>query len=53
MSFLGEIKRREVIWVAAVYALMAWSIIRIIDVVSEPLILPDWLDTIVIGRSAL
>jgi len=48
MSFLGEIKRRKVFQVAAVYAVMAWLIIQIIDVVSEPLNLPDWLDTVVI-----
>jgi len=48
MSFLGEIKRRKVFQVAAVYAVVAWLIIQIIDVVSEPLSLPDWLDTVVI-----
>jgi len=48
MSFLGEIKRRKVFQVAAVYAVVAWLIIQIIDVVSEPLNLPDRLDTVVI-----
>jgi len=48
MSFLGEIRRRKVFQVAAVYAVVAWLIMQIIDVVSEPLSLPDWLDTIVI-----
>ena len=48
MSFLGEIKRRKVFQVAAVYAVVAWLTIQIIDVVSEPLNLPDWLDTVVI-----
>jgi len=48
MSFLGEIKRRKVFQVAAVYAVMAWLIIQIIDVVGEPLNLPDWFDTVVI-----
>ena len=45
MSFLEEIKRRKVFQVAAVYAVMVWLIIQIIDVVSEPLILPKSLDT--------
>jgi len=48
MSFLGEIKRRKVFQVAAVYAVVAWLIIQIIDVVGEPLSLPKWLDTVVI-----
>jgi len=48
MSFLGEIKRRKVFQVAAVYAVVAWLIIQIIGEISEPLSLPDWLDTVVI-----
>ena len=47
-SFLGEIKRRKVFQVAAVYAVVAWLTIQIVDVVSEPLNLPEWLDTVVI-----
>ena len=48
MSLLEEIKRRKVFQVAAVYAVMAWLIIQVIDVISEPLMLPGWLDTVVI-----
>ena len=48
MSFLGEIKRRKVFKVAAVYAVMAWLVIQIIDVINEPLQLPERLDTVVI-----
>lgn len=48
MSFLGEIKRRKVFQVAAVYAVMAWLIIQVIDVINDPLKLPEWLDTVVI-----
>jgi len=47
-SFLGEIRRRKVFQVAAVYAVVAWLTIQIVDVVSEPLSLPGWLDTVVI-----
>ncbi len=39
--------------VTAVNAVTAWLIIQVIDVVRERLILPDWLNAIVIGRSAL
>lgn len=45
---LGEIKRRKVFKVAAVYAVMTWLIIQIIDVINEPLQLPERLDTVVI-----
>lgn len=48
MSILGEIKRRRVFQVAAVYAVVAWLLIQIVDVVSAPLSLPVWLDTVVI-----
>lgn len=48
MSFLAEIKRRKVFQVAAVYAVVAWLLIQVVGAVSEPLTLPDWLDTVVI-----
>jgi len=46
--YLGEIKRRKVFQVAVVYIVVAWAIIQVIDVVVEPLSLPDWFDTVVI-----
>jgi adenylate cyclase len=48
MSVWKELKRRKVVQVAAVYAVMAWLMIQVIDTVSEPLNLPVWLDTVVI-----
>jgi Tol biopolymer transport system component len=48
MSLLGELKRRKVFQVAAVYAVMAWLVIQVIDVINDPLNLPGWLDTVVI-----
>jgi TolB-like protein len=48
MPLLEEIKRRKIFQVAAVYAVVAWLIIQIIDVIGEPLSLPGWLDTVVI-----
>ena len=53
MPFLGEIKRRKVFQVAAVYAVVAWLTIQLVDVVNEPLNLPDWLDTVVIVLLAI
>jgi TolB-like protein/Tfp pilus assembly protein PilF len=48
MSFLGEIKRRKVFQVAAVYLVVAWLLIQIVATVEVPLNLPDWVDTFVI-----
>jgi len=53
MSFLGEIKRRKAIQVAAVYAVVAWLIMQVVDVVNEPLNLPDWFDTVAIMLLAI
>ena len=48
MSLLGEVKRRKIFQVAAVYTVVAWLLIQIVATVEEPLNLPDWFDTAVI-----
>ena len=48
MSFVAEIKRRKVFQVAAVYLVVAWLIMQVVDVVSGPLLLPDLFARIVI-----
>jgi adenylate cyclase len=48
MSFLGEIKRRKVFQVAAVYAVVAWLVVQVAVSIEEPLGLPGWMDTFVI-----
>ena len=53
MSFLGEIKRRKIFQVAAVYAVVAWLLVQIVVSVEAPLNLPDWVDTLVILLLAL
>ncbi len=45
---IEELKRRKVFQVAALYAVVSWLILQIIDVVNEPLKLPDWFDTVAI-----
>ena len=44
----GEIKRRKVFQVTAVYAVVAWLLVQIVATVEEPLGLPTWFDTGVI-----
>ena len=48
MSFLGEIKRRKVFQVAAVYAVMAWLLIQVADVVLPAFEAPTWILQVVI-----
>ncbi|MDX1405101.1 MAG: hypothetical protein R3192_11210 [Woeseiaceae bacterium] len=47
-TFLGELKRRKVFQVAVAYGVVAWLVMQVVDVVGEPLRLPDWLDSVVI-----
>jgi adenylate cyclase len=53
MSVLGEFKRRKIIQVTAVYLLIAWLTMQVVDVINDPLNLPDWFDTVVIVLLAL
>ncbi len=48
MSFLGELKRRKVFQVAAMYAVVAWLLVQVVTSIEAPLNLPDWVDTLVI-----
>jgi len=48
MSVLGELKRRKIIQVIAVYAVVAWLVVQVITSIEEPLNLPGWTDTLVI-----
>jgi hypothetical protein len=53
MAFFAELKRRHVLRVAALYAAVAWLLIQVTDVVSEPLGLPGWLLKVVIWLMAI
>ena len=53
MLSFGEIKRRKMFQVAAVYAVTAWLIVEVITSIEEPLSLPSWTDTLVIVLLAL
>lgn len=48
MSVVGELKRRKIIQVIAVYAVVAWLVVQIITSIEQPLNLPGWTDTLVI-----
>ena len=42
MSFFEELKRRNVFRVGAAYAVAAWVLLQVLDVVGEILELPQW-----------
>jgi TolB-like protein len=48
MSFWAELKRRNVVKVGAAYLIVAWLIAQLVDVINQPLNLPDWFDTTVL-----
>lgn len=51
--FVAELKRRRVIRVAGVYAVVAFVVWQVTDVVVEPLRLPEWVLTLVIVLTLL
>jgi len=53
MSVLGELKRRRVFQVAVAYAVVAWLMAQVVDVVNDPLNLPGWFDTAIIVTLAV
>lgn len=53
MSFWAELSRRNVFRVAAAYLVAAWVVMQVVTLVTEPLGLPDSLDTIVIALLAI
>lgn len=44
LSFLTELRRRNVFRVAATYVVASWVIIQVVTAVSEPLGFPDWFE---------
>lgn len=47
-QLLGELRRRKVIRVAIVYAVVAWVLIQVAEATFEPLRLPQWTLTLVV-----
>ena len=42
MSFFAELKRRQVYRVAAIYILVGWVVLQVVDLFMELMPLPDW-----------
>jgi adenylate cyclase len=48
-GFWGELRRRKVVRVAAVYAVVAWAVVEAADILFPALLLPDWTQRLVIA----
>lgn len=53
MSFWGELRRRNVVKVAIAYLIASWLIVQVVGVLTDPLSLPDVLDTVVVVLLAI
>ncbi|MFK8043101.1 tetratricopeptide repeat protein [Congregibacter sp.] len=49
MSFLGELKRRNVVRVAGVYTVVGWLLVQVAATVEEAIALPPWFDAVVLS----
>ena len=47
-NFFKELKRRNVVRVAIAYAVVAWAIMQFVDIIEDPLSLPDWFQKVTI-----
>src|SRR5262245_53206276 len=47
-SFLAELRRRNVVRVAGLYAVVGWLLVQVVVSIKAPLGLPGWTDTLVI-----
>ena len=52
-SFFKELRRRKVIRVAIVYAIVAWVVVEVSSVMFPGMLLPDWSVRLVIGLAIL
>ena len=48
MSFINELKRRNVFKVGIAYAITAWILLQLIDVVGDILALPEWVPKLIL-----
>lgn len=48
MSLYSELRRRHVFKVAAAYAVVAWVLVQVANIISQPLSFAEWFETIVL-----
>ena len=47
-NFFAELKRRNVVRVAIAYAVVTWVILQFVDVIADPMSLPEWFQKVTI-----
>ncbi|MHA1543594.1 MAG: tetratricopeptide repeat protein, partial [Alphaproteobacteria bacterium] len=47
-NFFAELKRRNVVRVALAYAVVSWVILQFVDVIADPMSLPEWFQRVTI-----
>ncbi len=47
-NFFAELKRRNVVRVAIAYVVVSWVILQFVDVIADPMSLPDWFQKVTI-----
>ncbi len=53
MSFIKELKRRNVFRMAVVYAIAAWVLMQVTEVLNDLASLPDWIGPTLLGLLAV
>ncbi|GAB5413828.1 MAG: hypothetical protein Cons2KO_14310 [Congregibacter sp.] len=53
MSFIGELKRRNVIRVAGVYIVVGWILVQVAATLEEAISLPPWFDAVTVSFLAI
>ena len=52
-GFIQELQRRKVFRVAVAYLIVSWLVIQIADTTFEPLLLPEWSQTLVVALAMI
>ena len=47
-NFFSELKRRNVVRVAIAYGVVGWVVLQFVDVIADPMALPDWFQKVTI-----
>ncbi len=47
-NFFAELKRRNVVRVAIAYVVVSWVILQFVDIIQDPMALPDWFQKVTI-----
>jgi TolB-like protein/Tfp pilus assembly protein PilF/DNA-binding winged helix-turn-helix (wHTH) protein len=47
VDFFGELKRRGVVQTGLTYVVVGWLVLQVVDVIFEPLMLPQWFGTFI------